>query len=80
MKTPRDVSANDLVKALRSLGYERVRQDGSHIRLTTQQHGEHHITIPNHASLRVGTFRSILKLVAAHHGITVEQLMLSLEL
>ncbi|MGH7956922.1 MAG: hypothetical protein ACREH8_07905 [Opitutaceae bacterium] len=25
-----------------------MRQDGSHIRLTTQRGGEHHVTVPNH--------------------------------
>lgn len=80
MKIPRDVSGPDLVKALRSLGYERVRQDGSHIRLTTQLDGEFHITVPQHQALRVGTFKSILKLVAAHHVLTVEELLKKLEL
>ena len=42
MKTPRNVSGPELLKALRVLGYERIRQDGSHIRLTTQLGGEFH--------------------------------------
>ncbi|MFZ4484254.1 MAG: type II toxin-antitoxin system HicA family toxin [Chthoniobacterales bacterium] len=69
-----------MVKALRVLGYERIRQDGSHVRLTTALDGEHHITVPNHAPLRLGTFKSILKLVAAHHGLTVEELLEKLDL
>jgi predicted RNA binding protein YcfA (HicA-like mRNA interferase family) len=36
VKTPRNVSGPELLKALRVLGYERIRQDGSHIRLTTR--------------------------------------------
>jgi predicted RNA binding protein YcfA (HicA-like mRNA interferase family) len=80
VKTPRDVASHDLVKALRVLGYERIRQDGSHIRLTTQLNGEHHVTIPNHNPLKIGTFKSILKLIAAHHGITVDALMDKLNL
>jgi len=59
---------------------ERIRQDGSHIRVTTQLNGEDHVTVPNHASLRLGTFRSILKLVAAHHRLTVEELLEKLDL
>lgn len=47
MRTPRDVTGSDLVKALKVLGYERVRQEGSHIRLSTQQGGEFHVTVPN---------------------------------
>ena len=80
MKTPRDVSGPDLVKALRVLGYERIRQDGSHIRLTTELDGEFHVTVPNHQPIRVGTFKSILKLVAAHHGLTVDELLEKLDL
>jgi predicted RNA binding protein YcfA (HicA-like mRNA interferase family) len=48
MKLPRDVSGPELVKALRKLGYEIIRQKGSHIRVTTQQGGEHHEVVPNH--------------------------------
>ncbi|MCX8493085.1 MAG: type II toxin-antitoxin system HicA family toxin [Chthoniobacterales bacterium] len=40
MRTPRDVTGSDLVKALKVLGYERVRQEDSHIRLSTQQGGD----------------------------------------
>jgi predicted RNA binding protein YcfA (HicA-like mRNA interferase family) len=80
VKTPRNVSGPQLVKALRVQGYERIRQDGSHIRLTTQLDGEYHITVPNHAPLRLGTFKSILKLVAAHHGLSVEELLEKLDL
>ena len=41
MKLPRDVSGQQLQRALRRLGYEAVRQRGSHVRLTTQVNGEH---------------------------------------
>ena len=75
MKIPRDLSGLDLVKALRVLGYERIRQDGSHIRLTTQLDGEHHVTVPHHRTVKVGTLNSILKLVAVHHGLTTEKLL-----
>ncbi|MFM8952430.1 MAG: hypothetical protein ACKOOF_05115 [Planctomycetaceae bacterium] len=46
--------------------------------MTTQNGGEHHITLPNDESLRTGTVNSILKDVAEHAGLTrdavVEQL------
>ena len=48
MKLPRDLSGAELAKLLRTAGYEITRQTGSHLRLTTEQRGEHHITIPNH--------------------------------
>ena len=74
MKIPRDLSGSDLVKALRNLGYERVRQDGSHVRLTTLRGGEHHVTVPNHNPIKLGTLTGILKAVAAHHKLSVEDL------
>jgi predicted RNA binding protein YcfA (HicA-like mRNA interferase family) len=55
VKVPRDLGASDLIRALRVLGYERVRQDGSHIRLTTIVGGTHHVTVPNHRPLKTGT-------------------------
>lgn len=57
-----------------------MRQEGSHIRLTTQQGGEHHVTVPAHAPLKVGTLSSILKQVAAHHRMTVAELLDTLDL
>jgi predicted RNA binding protein YcfA (HicA-like mRNA interferase family) len=61
VKTPRDVSAADLIRALRPLGYRVTRQVGSHIRVTTDRDGQHHETIPNHAPLKVGTVQSLLR-------------------
>jgi len=81
MKIPRDIGASELVRALRMLGYQSVRQDCSHIRLTTTLDGTHHVTIPNHRPLKTGTLLSgILKPVAAHHKLTVEELLAKLEL
>ena len=80
MKIPRDISGQKLIKALRVLGYERMRQDGSHIRLTTDVNGKHHLTVPNHQPLKVGTFNALLKQIAAHHYLTVEELLEKLDL
>lgn len=80
MRIPRDVSGADLAKALRALGYERVRQVGSHIRLTTNVDGQFHITVPNHDPIKVGTLRSIIKLVAERHKKTPDDLIDQLEL
>lgn len=65
-RLPRDLSGRDLGRALRRYGYEVTRETGSHVRLTTHQGGEHHVTIPDHASLRVGTLAAILADVATH--------------
>ena len=78
MKFPRDLSGRELVQALGSLGYKVTRQSGSHLRLTTEEHGEHHITIPNHDSLRIGTLAAILNDVAHHHQFTRDELLLKL--
>ena len=81
MKTPRNIKASDLIRALRVLGYERVRQDGSHIRLTTSAGESHHVTVPNHRPLKTGTLLGgVLKPVAAHHKLTVEELLAQLDL
>jgi len=66
MRLPRDVSGEELAVLLRRYGYEITRQTGSHMRLTTVQEGEHHVTIPRHGSLRVGTLSAILTDVAEH--------------
>ena len=75
MKLPRNLSGNDLAQALKKLGYNVTRQTGSHMRLTTKEGGEHHVTIPCHASLRVGTLSAILAEVADHFGMTREELI-----
>lgn len=75
MRLPRDLSAEDLIKALAKLGYEITRQTGSHIRLTTQENGEHHLTIPAHDPLKVGTLNSIVRDIANHFGLEREDLL-----
>ena len=59
MRIPRDISGAELVKLLSKFGYENTRQTGSHMRLTTQQNGNHNVTIPYHNPLRVGNYLSV---------------------
>lgn len=75
MRVPRDLSGPELIRRLSRLGYAVTRQSGSHIRLTTSENGEHHVTVPNHDPLRVGTLSAILMAVAAHHGIDRDALL-----
>ena len=75
MKLPRDISGDELAKVLRTFGYNLTRQTGSHLRLTTEEQGEHHVTIPRHDSLRIGTLANILADVAAHFGISRDELV-----
>ena len=72
-KIPRDISAAQLIKLLgKAYGYYITRQAGSHIRLTTEKNGQHHITIPNHTPLRLGTLSALLNDVAFHFHKTKE--------
>jgi predicted RNA binding protein YcfA (HicA-like mRNA interferase family) len=80
VKLPRDVNGPRLVKALAALGYETTRQKGSHIRVTTQRDGENHEVIPHHHPIKSGTLASILKRIATHHGMTVDEILRLLNL
>jgi hypothetical protein len=50
------------------------------MQLTTQRGGEHHLTVPDHSPLKVGLLHGLLKDVAAHQHLTVEQLLQELGL
>ena len=63
---------------LARVGYTTTRQSGSHRRLTTALGGEHHVTIPDHDALRVGTLAAILDDVASHMGRSREDLLAEL--
>ena len=66
MKIPRDTGGEELAKLRKRYGYQITRQTGSHIRLTSNLKGEHHITIPRHKALKVGTLNSILSDLAKY--------------
>lgn len=59
-RLPRDLTGVDLVKALRRLGYLETRSTGSHVRVTCPGPPQHHLTIPRHDPLKVGTLAAIL--------------------
>ncbi len=75
MKLPRDVSGEELAKRLTRLGYNATRQTGSHVRLTRPRQPEHHITIPLHDSIKVGTLNGILKDIALRAGMTRDEVI-----
>lgn len=75
MKLPRDLSGIELAKALERIGYRITRQTGSHLRLTTDSPAQHHVTIPAHDPLKVGTVAAVLADVAAHLAIDREELL-----
>jgi predicted RNA binding protein YcfA (HicA-like mRNA interferase family) len=78
MRLPRDLSGRELARILSRFGYTVTRQTGSHIRLTTTEGGEHHLTIPDHQALRVGTLAAVLDDVASHLGRDREELLAEL--
>jgi predicted RNA binding protein YcfA (HicA-like mRNA interferase family) len=79
MKLPRDLSGAQLIKALERLDYRPTRQTGSHIRLTSvHPDGEHHLTVPLHDPLRIGTLAAILADVASHRRMARDALISAL--
>lgn len=74
MKLPRDISGRGLAELLSAFGYTITRQTGSHLRLTTKEMGEHHITIPAHATLRIGTLNSVIHDIADHFKVSKEDI------
>ena len=57
-----------------------IEKKGSHIRVTTQQDGENHEVVPHHHPIKTGTLSGLLKRIAAHHGLTVAELLEKLDL
>lgn len=78
MKLPRDLSGSELTKLLERFDYTIDHQTGSHMRLTTERNGEHHLTIPNHNPLKAGTLSAILRDVAEHLGLSRDELLAEL--
>jgi predicted RNA binding protein YcfA (HicA-like mRNA interferase family) len=74
-RIPRDISGYELSKRIGKIGYDITRQTGSHMRLTTKENGIHHITIPNHSPLRIGTLSNILSDIANHLKISKKELV-----
>jgi predicted RNA binding protein YcfA (HicA-like mRNA interferase family) len=76
LRLPRDVSGDDLIRVLAKRGYRVTRQVGSHVRLTaSSERGEHHVTIPRHDPLKIGTLAGILGDVAAWLEISRDELL-----
>ncbi|MGE0599236.1 MAG: type II toxin-antitoxin system HicA family toxin [Dehalococcoidia bacterium] len=65
----------ELTQVLSKFDYRVSRQTGSHMRLTTLERGEHHVTIPAHSPIKVGTLNNILGMVALHFEITRQELV-----
>ena len=74
-KIPRDITGYELIKIIGKFGYQITRQTGSHIRLTTKENGIHHITVPNHNPLKIGTLSNILSDIADHFQLSKKELL-----
>ncbi len=75
MKLPRDLSGKALIRALEPLGYSASRTTGSHVRLTAALPKQHHVTVPLHDPLKIGTLAAILNDVAEHLDLTRDELI-----
>lgn len=69
-KIPCGVSGADTVRALR-LGFEVVRQRGSHIVMRRETAG---CVVPNHQEMKVGTLAAILR----QAGVSIEEFLVLL--
>jgi predicted RNA binding protein YcfA (HicA-like mRNA interferase family) len=58
VKLPRDVSGSDVIRALEKIGFNVLRQAGSHVRLGR---GTVRVTVPLHPALAPGTLKNILR-------------------
>ena len=66
------VSARQVIRALEKIGYEVVRQKGSHVRLRDSNDPNHlPVTVPNHKTIKPGLLHQILR----DANLTVEQLV-----
>jgi predicted RNA binding protein YcfA (HicA-like mRNA interferase family) len=73
-KMPR-VSSREAIRALERLGFEQVRQTGSHVVMKKEtEEGEIGCVVPIHRELKVGTLSGILK----QAQVTVEEFIESL--
>ena len=69
-------SGKALLKMLTRLGYEIIRQKGSHVRLRkVTPLGEHNITVPMHKELARGTLNDILAKVSLWNSIPKDKLI-----
>jgi predicted RNA binding protein YcfA (HicA-like mRNA interferase family) len=58
VKTPRDIHGSEAVKALRRLGFESLRQTGSH---HVMRKAERTVVVPMHKPIKPGTLRGLLE-------------------
>jgi len=62
------------------IGNEHVHQRGSHLKLVTYRLGKHIALIPQHRDIPLGTLHKILRGVAHHHALSLDELLNELNL
>lgn len=76
MEIPRDIGGLELAQLLEKHGYRTTRQTDSHSRLTTRIKGsEHHITIPNHKPIKIGTLSGVINDIALYLKMDKDELV-----
>jgi len=70
------VSGKTLIKVLQKLGYEIIRQKGSHVQIRLRsEYEEHTITIPIHDEIAPGTLNDIIGKVSLRNGMSKQALI-----
>ncbi|WP_407673996.1 type II toxin-antitoxin system HicA family toxin [Paludibaculum fermentans] len=64
-----------MIAVLAALGYEIIRQKGSHVRLRHEGPPSHSITVPRHTHLKAGTLHAIVNDVATARAIEVKSIL-----
>lgn len=71
MKLPRDVHGTEAVRALRRLGFDSLRQTGSHF---IMRKGTRTVVVPMHKPIKPGTLKALIE----QAGLTVEEFVAQL--
>ena len=70
------VSGDQLIKLLQSLGYVVLRQKGSHVSLRKMtKAGAHNLTVPRHYVLTKGTLNDIITKAGLWNGLYKDQIV-----
>ena len=70
-KLPR-ISGAAVIRALRRLGFEQIRQSGSHVIMRRESTG---CVVPLHAEIKVGTLAGVLR----QAGVSTDEFMQALQ-
>ncbi len=66
MRVPRDVNGTEAAKALKRLGFEEIRQTGSHLIL---RRNHRTVVVPMHRPIKPGTLKGLIE----QAGLTIEE-------